>query len=96
MSIPLAIDDASALKLTKNPEFHGRTKHINIRHHFIRECVERGEIVPNWISGKTNPADLFTKALPKTLFLENVARLGGGSPTSDTSGASKVPGENVA
>ena len=91
-TIPLAIDNASALKLTKNPEFHGRTKHINIRHHFIRECVERREIVPEWISGKVNPADLFTKPLPKTLFLENVSRLGGGLPVSSTSDeASKVP-----
>ena len=94
-TVPLAIDNASALKLTKNPEFHGRTKHINIRHHFIRECVERGEILPEWISGKANPADLFTKALPKTLFLENIARLGGGLPASLTSEASKAPDELV-
>ena len=86
-SIPLAIDNASALKLSKNPEFHGRTKHINIRHHFIRECVERGEIIPSWISGKENPADLFTKALGKTLFQENVRKLGGGMPASSTSAA---------
>lgn len=90
-TIPLSIDNASALKLTKNPEFHGRTKHINIRHHFIRECVERGEVSPEWISGKVNPADLFTKPLPKALFLENVARLGGGVPASSTPGASKAP-----
>ena len=90
-TIPLAIDNASALKLTKNPEFHGRTKHINIRHHFIRECVEQGNIKPEWISGKTNPADLFTKALSKTLFLENLQRLGNGIP--DTSVASKAPDE---
>ena len=89
MTIPLAIDNASALKLTKNPEFHGRTKHINIRHHFIRECVEQGEIAPEWISGKTNPADLFTKALARPLFFENVSRLGGGMPVSSTSSASK-------
>ena len=95
-TIPLAIDNASALKLTKNPEFHGRTKHINIRHHFIRECVERGQIAPEWISGKTNPADLFTKALPKALFLENVTRLGEGLPVSSTSGANKVSDENLA
>lgn len=81
-SIPLAIDNAAALKLTKNPEFHGRTKHINIRHHFIRECVENGDITPSWISGKENPADLFTKPLPKSLFFQNVSLLGGGLPTT--------------
>ena len=94
-TIPLAIDNASALKLTKNPEFHGRTKHINIRHHFIRECVENGDIIPEWISGKTNPADLFTKPLSKPLFRENIERLGGGLPISFTSGASKAPDKDV-
>ena len=92
-TIPLSIDNASALKLTKNPEFHGRTKHINIRYHFIRECVERGEIIPEWISGKANPADLFTKPLAKPLFLENIQRLGSGVP--DTSEASKAPDQDV-
>ena len=83
-TIPLAIDNASALKLAKNPEFHGRTKHINIRHHFIRECVEQQQIKPEWISGKSNPADLFTKPLAKPLFLENIERLGNGLPVSPT------------
>ena len=91
IAIPLSIDNASALKLTKNPEFHGRTKHINIRYHFIRECVDRGEIVPEWISGKSNPADLFTKALSKALFSDNLSRLGRGLPGSSTSGTSKSP-----
>lgn len=91
--VPLSIDNASALKLTKNPEFHGRTKHINIRHHFIRECVEKGEVTPQWIAGKENPADILTKALAKTLFLENVKRLGG--IPSSTSSTSKTRDEDV-
>ena len=89
-TIPLAIDNASALKLAKNPEFHGRTKHINIRHHFIRECVEQEQIKPEWISGKSNPADLFTKPLTRPLFLENIDRLGGGQPVSSTSETSQA------
>ncbi|XP_074327032.1 secreted RxLR effector protein 161-like [Apium graveolens] len=36
------IDNKSAIDLAKNPVFHGRSKHIDIRYHFIRECVERG------------------------------------------------------
>ena len=89
-TIPLAINNASALKLARNPEFHGRTKHINIRHHFIRECVDQQQIKPEWISGKSNPADLFTKSLTKPLFLENVERLGSGISVSSTSGASQA------
>ncbi|XP_063942912.1 secreted RxLR effector protein 161-like [Daucus carota subsp. sativus] len=39
------IDNISAIDLARNPVFHGRSKHIGIRYHFIRQCVERGEIV---------------------------------------------------
>lgn len=67
-SIDLYIDNASAIKLTKNPEFHGRTKHIDIRHHFIRECVRNGHVTPKWISGQENIADLLTKALHRPKF----------------------------
>lgn len=41
--IILYIDIKSAIDLAKNLVFHGRSKHIDIRYHFIRECVERGE-----------------------------------------------------
>jgi len=89
-TIPLSVDNKSALKLTRNPEFHSRTKHINIRHHFIRECVERGEVVPDWIPGKDNPADLLTKPLARTMFEENIKRLGGGMPPSQTPSGSSA------
>lgn len=36
------IDNKSSIDLAKNPVFHGRSKHIDIRYHFIRECVEKG------------------------------------------------------
>lgn len=41
----LYIDNRSAIDLAKNPMFNGRSKHIDICFHFIRECVERGEVV---------------------------------------------------
>lgn len=75
-TIPLHIDNVSAIKITKNPEFHGRTKHINIRHHFIRECVEQDQIRPLWISGKENVADILTKALHKPTFDTLFQKLG--------------------
>lgn len=40
--VTLYIDNRSVIDLAKNPMFHGRSKHIDIRFHFIRECVERG------------------------------------------------------
>jgi hypothetical protein len=43
--------------------FHNRTKHINIRHHFIREAVERGDIKMEYLPTHQMPADVLTKGL---------------------------------
>ena len=67
-SVTLNIDNESAIKMTKNPEFHNRTKHIKRRYHHIREVVESGEIVPQWISTKDNVADILTKPLGRVVF----------------------------
>nr|CAE03310.2 OSJNBa0032I19.4 [Oryza sativa Japonica Group] len=42
--VKLYVDNKSAIALMKNPVFHGRSKHIDTRYHFIRECVESGKI----------------------------------------------------
>lgn len=47
--VVIYINNKSAINLAKNPVFHGRNKHIEIRYHFIRECVEKGEIVLKYI-----------------------------------------------
>lgn len=66
--IRLFIDNDSAVKLTKNAEFHNRTKHINIKHHFIRDLVEEGTIIPTRVDTTNNLADAFTKPLSTVLF----------------------------
>jgi hypothetical protein len=43
-SVPIHVDNESAIKLSKNPEIHTRSKHIDIRHHFLREHVKDGDI----------------------------------------------------
>jgi hypothetical protein len=60
---PLFIDNRGASLLAKNPVYHNRTKHIDIRHHFIRQCVSDGLIDVKLISTSDNAADLFTKSL---------------------------------
>lgn len=65
-TIALFVDNQSALELMKNPVFHGRSKHIDIRYHFIRECVENGEITVHHVCSKEQKADILTKALAKT------------------------------
>lgn len=41
-AVTLMVDNNSAIALMKNPVFHGRSKHIDVKYHFISECVERG------------------------------------------------------
>lgn len=74
-AVPLYIDNNSALKLTRNPEFHSRSKHIDVKHHFIREKVEEGVINSRRIDTKDNLADIFTKALSRPLHESVVSQL---------------------
>lgn len=70
----LFLDNKSAIDLAKNPVFHGRSKHIDVRYHFIRECIERGEIVVKHVSSENQRADILTKALP-TIRFERMRKL---------------------
>ena len=63
-AVKLFVDNKSAIALMKNPVFHGRSKHIDTRFHFIRECVEKGQIIVEFIRTDEQRADLLTKALP--------------------------------
>ena len=66
-SVILNVDNQSAIELSKNPVFHQRSKHIDIRpkYHFIRSEVEKGFIQPKYrpIPSEDNIADMFTKSL---------------------------------
>ncbi|KAG8499034.1 hypothetical protein CXB51_005442 [Gossypium anomalum] len=61
-------DSQSAIFLTKDQMFHERTKHIDVRYHFVRDIIARGDIVVSKISTHKNPADMTTKSLPITKF----------------------------
>lgn len=65
----------SAVALTKNPVMHGRTKHIEIKHHFIRELVAGEEIKLEVCKSADQLADIFTKALPPAKFEDMRNRL---------------------
>ncbi|KAL0433338.1 UNVERIFIED_CONTAM: Retrovirus-related Pol polyprotein from transposon TNT 1-94 [Sesamum latifolium] len=66
--VQIRCDNESTIKLASNPVFHGRTKHIEIRHHYIREKVLEQEIELKSISTNEQVADIFTKALGKSKF----------------------------
>ncbi len=58
-------DNQGAVALTTNTRSHQKVKHIRIREHFIRELVNGGELRVDFIRGNVNPADMFTKPLPR-------------------------------
>jgi hypothetical protein len=62
------VDNRSALDLAYNPEFHDRSKHIDTRHHWIRDTVAADLITLEWIPTSEMVADTLTKSLPRVLF----------------------------
>ena len=61
-------DNQAAIKLAKNPQYHGQTKHISIKYHFVREQVSNGTIRLKYCQTDEMTADMFTKGLAKTKF----------------------------
>ena len=64
----LLMDNQSAIALAKDPVLFKRSKHIQRRHFFNRDCVEDGTIELVFVPTHKNPADIFTKVLPKDAF----------------------------
>jgi hypothetical protein len=74
-AVELRVDSKSALALAKNPVFHERSKHIRVRYHFIRGCLEEGSFKTCYINTKDQLADLLTKLLGRIRFLELCSRI---------------------
>lgn len=68
----LYCDNQGSIQLAKNPGTHQRTKHIDIRHHLIREKIESGEIKVTYIETNRQEADILTKSLPRNLHRANI------------------------
>lgn len=64
----LFMDNQSAIKLIRNPEFHKRTKHIDVKFHFIREKFSEKLFDLEYVPSSDQLADIFTKALSKEKF----------------------------
>ncbi|KAJ3557424.1 hypothetical protein NP233_g11748 [Leucocoprinus birnbaumii] len=74
--VSLFIDNNGAIDMTKTYRGHKHTKHIDIRHHFVKEKVEMGEFTPIYIPSEDNIADLLTKPLPRDATRNFTADLG--------------------
>lgn len=71
---PLYTDNQAARDLSYNPEHHKRTKHVERRHFFVRDMVEKLELTVPFIAGEHNLADFLTKPLSAKRFA-NLRRL---------------------
>ena len=72
----LCIDNKSAIEISRNAVHHGRTKHINVRYHFIRSYVEEGKVKLKHVRTEDQLADLFTKPLGISKFVDFRERIG--------------------
>lgn len=63
MKCVLLVDNKGAMSMTKSYDNSKRTKHIDIRYHFIKDLVMSGEITIEYIESKNNIADILTKSL---------------------------------
>ncbi|KAL0457722.1 UNVERIFIED_CONTAM: Retrovirus-related Pol polyprotein from transposon TNT 1-94 [Sesamum latifolium] len=64
----IMVENKSTIALAKNPVFHDRSKHIDVRFHFIRDCVANKEIEMEYVKTLDQVADIFIKALKKDRF----------------------------
>ncbi|KAM1156872.1 hypothetical protein EV1_027295 [Malus domestica] len=63
------VDNKSAIALAKNPVFHDRSKHIDTRYHYIRECIARKDVQVEYVKSQDQVADIFTKPLRQEDFV---------------------------
>ena len=64
------MDNKSAIALMKNPVHHDRSKHIDMKFHFIQECCDRKLIDVEFVGIELQPSDILTKALGRVRFQE--------------------------
>ncbi|WVZ76447.1 hypothetical protein U9M48_024423 [Paspalum notatum var. saurae] len=74
--IPLLVDSTSAISVAKNPVLHSRTKHIDVRFHFLRDHYEKGDIELVHVASENQLADILTKPLEFGAFVRLRGELG--------------------
>ncbi|GKF19928.1 hypothetical protein Tco_0068566 [Tanacetum coccineum] len=74
--VPIFCDNTNAIAISNNPVLHSRTKHIDIRYHFIKEHILKGDIELHFILTEYQLAGIFTKLLDKPTFTRLKEELG--------------------
>ena len=67
-NVPIKCDNTSAVSLSKNPIQHSRSKHIDIKHHFIKDHISNGNITLEFIDTNNQLAAIFTKLLNEKMM----------------------------
>ncbi|KAH9669162.1 Integrase catalytic domain-containing protein [Citrus sinensis] len=67
-TIAIFYDNQSAIFLAKNQTYHARTKHIDVKYHYVREIIEGGDVLLTKINTKDNPPDMLTKVISGIKF----------------------------
>ena len=75
-STVILCDNTSTIKLSKNPVFHGRCKHIGVRFHFLRDLVNEGQVSLEHCGSEEQVADVLTKPLQREVFEKMRNKLG--------------------
>lgn len=75
-AVSIHCDSQSAIHLSRNSVFHERTKHIDVKRHFVRDAVESEQVEVLKIPTKVNPADMLTKVIPVKKFKDGLSKLG--------------------
>ncbi|GAV76351.1 hypothetical protein CFOL_v3_19826 [Cephalotus follicularis] len=76
VKVTIRCDNTSAICLEKNPVHHSITKHIDIRYHFIKDHIEKGDIELVFVPAQEQVADIFTKPLDEQTFSKFRLELG--------------------
>ena len=74
--IPIYCDSTSAISILANPVQHSKTKHIDIRYHFLKDNIEKGIIELHFVETEFQVADIFTKTLDENRFKFLIFKLG--------------------
>jgi hypothetical protein len=74
--VPLMCDNISGIFIAKNPVFHKKMRHIERRHHLLRDHVEKGDIEMRYIDTERQLANIFTKPLNSSQFTDLRGEIG--------------------
>lgn len=74
--IPIKCNNTSVINLTKNVALNSHVKHIDIRQYFLRGCVEKSDVIFEYVNTKNQLVDIFTKLLSIKLFHKICRELG--------------------